>query len=251
MPAFVINLKRSADRRRVMEDQFTRLGMSPTFIEAVDGSASVTPPGPLAAGELGCLLSHCAAWERMVRESIPAAAIFEDDCRLDARLPDLLDTIDEHRRQWDLVLLGHHSRRHGPDAGSATCYRGIALDGRYRLSRVAEFAMGAYAYVLSLDGASKLLAYAHPLRMPADWVTGYAPAAGARLWAVTPPCAWPDPQLAARTTMTDRRAGTVTHPGGRAPGVVLRMRSTAGLALLYARRLGFQPGSYVKHVRRP
>jgi GR25 family glycosyltransferase involved in LPS biosynthesis len=245
MPTFVINLKRSRDRREAMTTQCAAVGIQPSFVEAHDGAAAGGPvTNTLSETELGCLMSHRAIWQRIVDDDIPAACVLEDDCRLDRNIVSLLQAIDRERHRWDLVLLGHHSSRYGSDAGAATCYRGISLSQRYRLAQVAEFAMGAYAYVLTLAGARQLLALADPPRMPADWVTGYAPVAGARLFAVTPPCVWPDPVLALETTMHDRWNGSSALPApATTAGVVRRL---AGNALLFSRKLGFRANAYVK-----
>ena len=249
MPVFIINLHRSPDRRAAMIGQCATLGIQPSFIDAHDGAATVAQSGDkLSRTELGCLLSHCGIWQRMVRDHIAVACILEDDCRLDANIARLLDAIERERQHWDVVLLGHHSSRHGVDAGAETRYRGVSLGGRYRIAQVAEFAMGAYAYVVTLDGARKLHALAHPPRMPADWVTGYAPAGGARLFAVTPPCAWPDPVLAAETTMTDRWADAAAPGPVRAAGIAMRLRNAGGTALLFTRKLGLRPDGYVKRL---
>ena len=45
--------------------------------------------------------------------------------------------------------------------------------------------------------------------MPVDWVTGYSPLAGVRLYAVSPPCVTPDASLP--STIVDREAAA----GGR------------------------------------
>lgn len=246
MPVFIINLRRSTDRRAAMAGQCASLGIEPAFVDAQDGPATPQPEGLLSRSELGCLLSHAGIWQRIVRDETPVACILEDDCRLDADIVRLLGAIDRHRLQWDVALLGHHSSRHGVETGAETCYRGVSLDGRYRLAQVAEFAMGAYAYLVTLDGARKLHALAHPPRMPADWVTGYAPAAGARLFAVTPPCAWPDPELAPHTTMADRWAGATPEDTPPAAGITARIRHAGGTALLFTRKLGLRPDAYVK-----
>ena len=246
MPVFIINLRRSPERREAMRAQCAAFGIEPSFVEAHDGAASGarSKDDRLSPSEMGCLLSHRGLWDTIVRNQTPVACILEDDCRLDANIIGLLESIDRERARWDVVLLGHHSSRHDADSGAETCYRSLSLDGRYRLAQVAEFAMGAYAYVVTLDGARKLISLADPARMPADWVTGYAPAGGARLFAVTPPCAWPDPTTAIETTMADRWP---VAPGAASPTRRTdHLRRAGGTAWLFARKLGLRPGSYIK-----
>lgn len=245
MPVFIINLRRSPERREAMRAQCAALGIEPSFVEAHDGAAiGARSEDRLSRSEMGCLLSHCGIWHSIVRNQTPVACILEDDCRLDANIIGLLESIERERARWDVVLLGHHSSRHDADSGAETCYRSTSLDGRYRLAQVAEFAMGAYAYVVTLDGARKLIGLADPARMPADWVTGYAPAGGARLCAVTPPCAWPDPATAIETTMADR--WPVASGAASPTRITDRLWRAGGTALLFARKLGLRPGSYIK-----
>ncbi len=99
--------------------------------------------------------------------------------------------------------------------------------------------MGAYAYFLTPEGATKLLSYSEPHRMPADWVIGYAPRAGVVVHAVTPPCVVPHPTIP-ETTIDDR------DPTAGVPrvGPLPRIREAVGEAWLFLRRLGFAPLAY-------
>jgi glycosyl transferase family 25 len=244
---FVISLRRSADRRRATAEQLAAIGLRPTFVDACDAADAVAavPPAPgLSAAEAACLATHVAVWRRVIEIGAPYACVLEDDCDLGAPFARVLAAIaGGGGHGWDVLLLGHHSARYGPDAGAATCFRGAPIIAGYRGARVAEFAMGAYAYLVTPRGARALAAHAAPPRMPADWVTGYAPAAGARLHAVTPPCVRPLAGVA--STIADRgpRSGPVDPPGrDRSP------RALAGEAWLFLRRLGVFPAAYVRRL---
>jgi len=141
-----------------------------------------------------------------------------------------------------VLLLGHHSSRHDAGVGAETCYRSVPVGDGSRLARVAEFPMGAYAYVVTLSGAHTLLRHARPPRMPADWVVGYSPAAGARLFAVKPPCVTPDAALADQTTIDGRGGGDSRSDTRR------WWRQWIGRALLLTRKAGFWPDGYVKNI---
>jgi glycosyl transferase family 25 len=253
-PIFIISLARSRARRDAMRDQVARLGLTPIFVDAVDGTnlagaeglnpRSFGRPGeerPLTSRELACALSHCAVYERIVREQIPLAGIFEDDCLLSDGFARVMQAIGQERDGWDVLLLGHHSARHAPADGAETCYRNAQLVDGYCRARVAEMPMGAYAYVATLAGARKLLAFAQPPRMPADWVVGYSPAAAVRLHAVKPPCVLPHPDVATPSTIDDR---PYEDPGSHRP-----WRIAAGRLWLEARKLGILPGSYAGRFR--
>jgi glycosyl transferase family 25 len=262
LPVFVINLALSEDRRRHSEDQLAALGLGARFVAACDGAtldlrdpeiAAALAPRPylgraLSPTELATLRSHMGVYERIVGEELPAACILEDDCALSADLVPVLQAVDRYPGGWDVMLLGHYSARHDPTEGVETCYRGAAIAPGRRVARVAEFPMGAYAYVVTSAGAGKLLRYARPLRMPADWVTGYSPAMGVRLYAVTPPCVTPHPAVAVRTTIGGREglAEPALRPAGPVWSVHSALRAWAGRLLLQSRKLGLAPDGYVK-----
>lgn len=253
LPVFVITLPQSVERRRQSAHAIAALGTPVEFVEAVDGRGlgdlpvlSTIQPHlgrALTRGEVGCLESHLAVLGRIVRDGLPMACVCEDDIRPGDGCAAVLQALTQasaspERRGWDVLLLGHHSARYAPDRGAATCVWSSALTDRHRVARVAEFAMGAYAYVVTRRGAERLLALARPLRMPMDWVTAYAPVAGARLFAVTPPCVTPDISLAADTTIDGRAAGPPPAAG--------RLRKIAGRWHLGARQLGLWPDSYAR-----
>ena len=83
-PIFVVNMKHHVERREAVSAQLARVGLSPTFIEAVNGremsdadAALQDVEGrlrraakPLMPGEMGCYLSHWRIFETMVAEGI-------------------------------------------------------------------------------------------------------------------------------------------------------------------------------------
>jgi glycosyl transferase family 25 len=247
LPIFIINLPQSIERRRRIEEQSRALGLDCEFVAARDGDslspeedaiAGVMQPHlgrPLTRHEIGCLLSHIGVWSRIERERIPAACVLEDDCVLSREFAALVRELDGVPSAWDALLLGHHSARHDATEGAETCFRGLRAGGR-RIARVAEFPMGAYAYVITEQGARRLARYAEPLRMPADWVTGYSPVAGVRLFAITPPCVTTEE---GRSTIAGRDLGA----GGRRDPLV---RGAVGKIRLLARKLGVNPAGYVR-----
>lgn len=257
-PIFVINLARSEARRRETDARLQALGLTYSIVAAHDGAAAAASDAtarpwqphlgrPLTAGEVGCLLSHVSALERILVEEHPMACVLEDDCAFDETFADILDAIGGTSPRWDLLLLGHHSSRHGPRVGAETCYGGIPI-GPYRIARVAEFPMGAYAYVVTANGARKLVRHARPLRMPVDWVTGYSPVAGVRLYAVTPPCVMPVAGSAVPTTIPGRElsVGLSRSASSFWSSFGSSLRRRVGRLFLTVRKLGVRPDAYVK-----
>jgi len=87
-----------------------------------------------------------------------------------------------------------------------------------------------------------LARYAEPMRMPADWVTGYAPSSGVRQHAITPPCVVPAEQFCRESEIGSRDDGGATRPavGDRSA------RRLGGRVFLALRKLGVFPGRYSK-----
>jgi glycosyl transferase family 25 len=232
------------------------LEASVEIVDAIDGHTMADIPElsvhqpylgrALTRGEVGCLESHLMVLHRIVRDKTPLACVLEDDIRFSDDCPEVLQTLTRRlaagdREPWDVLLLGHHSTRRSPQAGVVTSWWSSPLTARRRIARVTEFPMGAYAYVVTRRGAEQLLELARPLRMPMDWVTGYSPVAGARLFAVTPPCVTPEADSAGPSTIAGR------PPVGPVPAT-RGLRTVAGRWALRARRLGLWPTSYVRRL---
>lgn len=260
-PVLVISLTRSAERREHMARQLGDLGLLWEFVDGVDGSAlareelrsaagaaalEVRPAlgRRLTPGEIGCALSHQRCYRRILEKELRMAFVLEDDVDVPPAFVEVAEAILRFPPGWELVLFAHHSARNGTSKGAETTWRGAAVHPRHRVARVAEFAMGAMAYLLTSEGARKLLDHGTPVRMPADWVTGYAPSAGVRSCAVTPPVITPHTAVSHPTTLPGR---DVEGDPARAParvGPMGRLRSWAGTGWLHLRKAGVFPGSY-------
>ncbi len=176
----VVHLARHGDRRRRLAAQFRRHGFGDVFwLDAVDGTrldaappwqADGLPPvrpwpawadpyarRALTLGEVGCSLSHVAAWRRIVQHGRPAI-VLEDDAELIAPLmpdlPRLLDDLD--CLDFDLCYL---AQRNAPGPKP--------LLGRL-VHLVDYHPVWTLAYLLSPAGAEKLLA--------SPWQTHLVPA---------------------------------------------------------------------------
>lgn len=97
---FIIHLPRATARRPQVEHLLNASPYKAEVLEAVDGSTlteaeqaacySVNPlhhpryPFALNTGEIGCFLSHRAAWQRIEQDGLEMALILEDDVQIDA-----------------------------------------------------------------------------------------------------------------------------------------------------------------------
>lgn len=189
---FVLNLPRSADRRRGIVDSFARLGIwNYEFIEAVEGNdldiESLRQGGhvlrdpywnrDLTPTEIGCNFSHQKAWAMGLRLGFKRFLVCEDDVVFVDNCHDLaMRFFNEVPADWDILHL--HSRYEpGSGAGSDVGRRKIT-DSVYQGWSEGG---GTVCYALTPRGASRLLALAYPMKYTADgvtnWLTGNWPEA--------------------------------------------------------------------------
>ncbi|MCE8517395.1 glycosyltransferase family 25 protein [Ruegeria pomeroyi] len=114
---FVIHLERAKDRRAQAEALVAELPYA-VLLPAVDG-AGLAPeardrafrpgllkpayPFDLRPGEIGCFLSHRAAWARLVKSEAEAALIIEDDMALEAGFGDALALAQRYVAQMGYI----------------------------------------------------------------------------------------------------------------------------------------------------
>jgi glycosyl transferase family 25 len=200
-PIFVINMPASADRRQACAGQLAALGLTPTFVEAVDGrklsDAEIVAlvdetgrlkraPKPLSKAEVGCYLSHLAVLERIAREDIPQALVMEDDLLAGDSLPAVLTAIAEKvLPPYEMIKLGISE----PQVKAFTPI--LPLIAGAELVRHHNVVNSNLAYVITRAGAQRFLSYGRPIRYPVDvamnrsWRHGLD-ILGVRPWPVTP-----------------------------------------------------------------
>jgi len=166
---FVINLDRRPDRLERMVAIFADAGFEFERVRAIDGQL-LSPDevykyrGDRAArrGETACFLSHRSCWERVVREQLPYAAIFEDDVHFGADVGALFGSSDWLPPEADIIKLETMRRHAKIDKAPA------ASIGRRGLHRLHNFHPGAAAYIVTRRGAEKLLAASERFDDPVD-----------------------------------------------------------------------------------
>ncbi|XP_061701911.1 procollagen galactosyltransferase 1 [Syngnathoides biaculeatus] len=179
---FMINLRRRSDRRERMLRALHEQEIDCKITEAVDGKALNSSdvqamgihmlPGysdpyhgrPLTKGELGCFLSHYNIWKEIVERGLLTSLVIEDDLRFEIffkrRLMYLMSEIEDEGLDWDLIYIGRkrmqvdHSEKAVPNVHNLV---------------EADYSYWTLGYVISLEGAEKLLR-AEPLKrvLPVD-----------------------------------------------------------------------------------
>ncbi|XP_057565320.1 procollagen galactosyltransferase 1 isoform X2 [Hippopotamus amphibius kiboko] len=179
---FMINLKRRQDRRERMLRALQEQEIECRLVEAVDGKAMNTSqvealgiqmlPGyqdpyhgrPLTKGELGCFLSHYNIWKEVVDRGLQKSLVIEDDLRFEIffkrRLMNLMRDVEQEGLDWDLIYVGRKRMQVEHPEKAVPRVRNLVE---------ADYSYWTLAYVISLQGAHKLLA-AQPLSkmLPVD-----------------------------------------------------------------------------------
>ena len=119
--SYIVNLPERSDRRREMEVEFARHGLT------VDGDRirywKATRPADAglfpSLGARGCFLSHLALLEDAIADDLDRILVMEDDLALDARVtqaqPEMCRVLRD--ADWHFAYLGHVQNL--PDAGDA------------------------------------------------------------------------------------------------------------------------------------
>ncbi len=213
-PIWVVNLRRSTERREHIARQLDGLSVDYEIIDAVDGSelgpddlaACYCPSGAisllgreLTSGEIGCSLSHLRLYRRQVDEGLDEVVILEDDAVVDPAFLEILGRREDLPADWELVTFYGSPAR-------ISYWGARAIDPRHRCVKFASIAYGTLGYLLRESGARKLLAHALPIRMAADHLTGGRIRTGLRLYGLVPPCIRERPSGALDSTMPDSHA---------------------------------------------
>lgn len=191
----VISLKHEKQRRLFIQKQLQEIGLDVTFFDAINGSKENVFLNPdynklkrrlfygkdLTDGELGCFLSHRAVIKKIVLERIEHCLVLEDDALLLQNFSSVLVSLLNCSYSWELIrFLGN------PKIEKLTQRKILKLFGEYYLTRLATSPGGAYAYLISYDGAKKLAKALNEIYLPIDSVMGHPWRAGIEVLTVQP-----------------------------------------------------------------
>lgn len=177
----VINREKDVARRAAMTERLNAIGLSHEFFSAIDGHTFDTLKAPeydgekrrrffgrdLSPGEIGCLLSHRGIAQKMVAEDIPLVLVLEDDTFLAPDLPDVLTSLLDGDREWDMIRFVNWEKVFkGP-------HRIIGpLTPKYELTSVLATPGGAYGYLLTRHAAEVIVEHTEKNWLPIDALFG-------------------------------------------------------------------------------
>ena len=157
----LINLNKSVDRLRLQERQFRRIGMTFRRLEAVDGALlpddefrkhAYLWERPLSRSEVGCLLSHQACWQQVIRSGVNTL-ILEDDVVLAPEIAAFLRHAAAIKGAVAINLEARRDLRH-------LSTEPVTLEGLgdCRIFEMLIGTSGSGAYFLTPDAATRLVA---------------------------------------------------------------------------------------------
>lgn len=216
-PAYVINLADNTARLKAVTQALDAQGIGFERIDAVNGwklsEAEIAKAydasrnasegrQPLVPAEIGCYLSHIAAWRRIASGEADGGFIFEDDFAATDALSSVMSALsDDERGDWDMVKL--FSLAPELDVGfQRELTPGVRIGIPYRVPTC------LIGYGLTKAGAAKLLERALPFFRPVDEDQKFVWETGLRVASVLPPpVILGDQQAVTGTVGRARRAG--------------------------------------------
>lgn len=237
---YVINLDRSVDRMRRMDEQLRSHGVEYRRWPAVDGSRltraemreHATPfcQTFCTASTLGCALSHIRLWRHILDSGHELALVLEDDARLVPEFNEgLRGALGDVPEDVDVLLLGCFllcdKDRNYPIGHALT--RMVFKKGRddrrtWGSVFVPELFGGTHAYVVSRKGCEKLLRLFPKANYHIDYEMNHPDLA---LYAVSP-------DLAYQGNMTDSTIASFSFPKSLTP-LLDSIKDTKRVSLAY------------------
>ena len=173
IPIFVISLRRSAERRTLMEQQFAQMGIPFTFFDAIDAQQCEHPlqrhyrpqhsllrkGRPLSAGEVACYASHYQLWQWCVKHQ-QAILVMEDDIALEPHFPEALAVVASQIANHGYIRLAR--------VFAVKKQPLVPLGTDYTLYKYFGKPSGAQCYALHPTAAAKLLRHSRHITLPVD-----------------------------------------------------------------------------------
>ena len=191
IPIIVLNLDRDTERLEHVKGQLSSLSLPYRRFAATDKStlseedrklyspklALLHCTRELSDGEIACSLSHIRIWQDIVQNNYDLTLILEDDVILMPEIKEVLFALQTKTDDYDLINFTTTAQQ--TPFGDAICKH-------HQLTTFKGSANMTSAYLLTLEGAKKLLKKAFPVRMPADAITGKTHISGIKAHGVFP-----------------------------------------------------------------
>lgn len=168
----VISLAGAHERRAAFAKFAAECGRQWAFFDA---HTAIAPPlqyapraarrvhgRPLTEGEIGTYASHVVVWQRLLQSNLQQMIVFEDDVVVDWPLISRLAAVDfsaigvEYLRLFTKIPARFRK------------LRSPFFDRYHHLIRITRFALGTQAYVITREGARRLLEHATQIECPID-----------------------------------------------------------------------------------
>jgi len=187
MNIICISLAKRTDRWNRISKEAREAGLPITRVDAVDASTFVAHQHPAltlatahniyfktrrsnyeidAAGAIGCSLSHFKVWEDLLSSNVNATLVFEDDSSVPVGLKEkLVKILNDVPPDWDVLQL-----QRTKFGGGVTGCKPLKDNNPWQLC---TSLMGTHAYIVSKQGAKKLLDKAYPIELHVDAYMAY------------------------------------------------------------------------------
>ena len=169
MKTYIINLKRSPERRKAIEKACQEIGIKYTIIDAVDGKEMSEEEfewyrngrPEMKPTEAACMLSHNKAYTQIVQDKTDVALVLEDDVLLEEpELPSLLQKIIPLHQEHQITLLTYYWCKPGQlELTPLKTINGGRQDYFYCKPHQVWGVGRAAAYILTQSIAQKILNY--------------------------------------------------------------------------------------------
>lgn len=212
---FVINLRRSVQRKSAIENIMNKYSIDFEFFDAVDGESLSSEvieksrersdkwykeneggKASMKLGEIGVSISHFKIYKKIIEENIEYAIITEDDVLLDDRLKKFISYVQKIKSlmgKFDLVLLGYCTNDLNYNQPAICSYWGrMKISNEFRVGIPVKWYWSAIGYLINRRGASLLSNKQgeYPC-LTADILTANSPMYGVKLGILNKPIIWP------------------------------------------------------------
>jgi len=202
IPVYIINLKDSVKKRMHIEERLNSFkNINYNFFEAVNGNSLTQEKidkvyqkkaairefkRELSGGEIGCALSHLSIYRMMIEQNIEKAVILEDDAVLCEDFPEILRHLDQLPEDAECLLFGYDAEIAKEVFLYTSFWGSRKYYGKYHLKKFVKVAFGTYGYMMTYQGAKKLLEKIKMIDKPIDHYTGGLD--GLTLYGLLPRC---------------------------------------------------------------